>query len=196
MKSFPTAILFILIVTVLVPASITAEPKPIPLSEHKTVVFQDGPDYSSGMVFGVQQETEVTVTTTTYSDKLLIDLYYPPDMLFSEPRPAVLIVNGAQSDVKNRREIGRPYMRTNQALGWAQLISEQGLVAVTYETGSSTEASLVDVVEWLQQNGSVYGVHPGVYASAFPVKNHGRIKPAILLRNNPNSYLDSRYKSL
>src|SRR6056297_769034 len=196
MKSIPTVLFFVLLLTLLVHIPITAEPKVIPMNEHTATVFQDGPDYSSGKVFGVQEETGVTVASTTYSDKLLIDFYYPSDMQFAEPRPAVLIVNGAQSDVKNRREIGRPYMRTNQALGWAQLISEQGLVAVTYETGSSTEASLVDVVEWLQQNGSVYGVHPGVYASAFPVKNHGRIKPAILLRNNPNSYLDSRYKSL
>lgn len=158
MKRFPTTLLFVLLVTVLVPIPIAAEPNVIPMSTHKEAVFQDGPDYSSGKVFGVHEETGVTVASTTYSDKLLIDFYYPPDMLFAEPRPAVLIVNGAQSDVKNRREIGRPYMWTNQALGWGQLISEQGLVAVTYETGSSTEKSLIEVVEWLKQNGSAYGV--------------------------------------
>lgn len=161
MKSFPAALLFVFIVTILVSTPIAAEPNVVPMSAYKAVVFQNGPDYSSGNVFGVQEETGVTVATTTYSNKLPIDFYYPPDMLFAEPRPAVLIVNGAQSDVKNRAEIGRPYMRTNQALGWAQLISEQGLVAVTYETGSSTAESLVSVVEWLQQNGSAYGVDSG-----------------------------------
>ena len=158
MKSFPAALLFVFIVTILVSTPITAEPNVVPMSAHKAIVFQDGPDYSSGKVFGVEEETRVTIASTTYSDKLLIDFYYPPDILFAEPRPAVLIVNAAQSDVKNRAEIGRPYMRTNQAIGWGQLISEQGLVAVIYETGSSTEESLMEVVEWLKQNGSVYGV--------------------------------------
>lgn len=143
-----------------------APPEPVAWQDHYLEVLPDGFDPWSAPVVGVEGDTFIMVRRTTYQDDLLLDVYYPSEQIPEIPAAAVVLVSG-NPDTVIKKEQGRAWMRGNQAMGWARLAAEQGLVALAYESGSSTTDSLKTIGEWLKDNAREYGIdtdHIGLWS--------------------------------
>ena len=148
---------FILIIVLLGASSDAVPSPPVSFANHYLEVLPDGFDPWSAPVAGIEGETAVMVRRTSYHENLLLDIYYPSGVIPEVPAAAVVFVSG-NSDITIRKEQGRPWMRGNQAMGWCRLAAENGLIALSYESGSSTADSLETLGCWLKDNARVYGI--------------------------------------
>jgi len=136
-----------------------AQPQAMPWADHYREVLPDGFDPWCGPVVGVDGDTGVTVARLTFADGKLLDIFYPPDANLAEPPTTVIFVNGNR-DTRNIARMGRPWMRSNQVLGWGRLAAEHGLIAIAYETGTDPAGHLQAISEWLLTHGGEYGLDP------------------------------------
>ncbi len=129
----------------------------VPWEEHYRIALPDGFDPWCGSVVGVSGTTDVVVATAQLPNGKPIEIYYPSESIVGNPPGTVLFVSG-NSDVQIRREEGRPWMHSNQVLGWGRIVAEHGLIAVTYENDGHPGDCLVMIGEWLSEHGTEFGI--------------------------------------
>lgn len=132
----------------------------VPWAEHYSSALPDGFDPWCGPVVGVSGPTDVVVATAQLPTGKQVDIYYPAGSAADDQPGTVVLVSG-NSDAQIRREEGRPWMKSNQVLGWGRLIAENGLIAVAYENDGHPDDSLKALGEWLIEHGTEYGIDPG-----------------------------------
>jgi acetyl esterase/lipase len=132
----------------------------------------------------------VVVAATNFPNGKPIEIYYPSETAIGEQMGCVLFVAG-NSDVEIRAEEGRPWLHSNQVLGWGRLVAEHGLIGIAYENDGHPDDSLKAIGEWVVEYGSDYGIDSqdvglwsassgcGVAADAFRVggDQFGGVKP-------------------
>lgn len=104
----------------------------------------------------MKDSSDVKVGTFDYGDGMDVDVFYPPAMDFEKEYPVLTLVG--LSDVANRRDTGRPYRYTNQALGWAQWAAENGFVVLIPETGGDPKTNQKNLVLWAREKGKPLGI--------------------------------------
>ena len=104
----------------------------------------------------MKDTSDISVATIIYNEDKMVDIYYPPDMDLSVPRPVLILIG--LSDVEIKREYGIPYRHTGQALGWAQIVAEAGIVVLAHETSGMPKKDLVTLAEWVRTEGKEYGL--------------------------------------
>ena len=108
-------------------------------------------------VVGVEGETEVRLVRATYNQDRIVDIYYPPGVDRFSLTPAVVFVNGnPEGQIQNQQ--GRPWMHSNQALGWCRLTAESGIIAVVFDNGWQPKENLTLLGDWLLTNAVNYGI--------------------------------------
>ena len=104
----------------------------------------------------MKDSSDISIATLVYNEGKEVDIYYPPDMDFSAPRPVLIIVGLSDIEIKN--DYGKPYRHKGQAVGWAQVIAEAGIVVLAHETGNLPKKDLVALAEWIRTEGDAYGL--------------------------------------
>ena len=137
--------------------AVFAQPAPTPWDRHFKEVLPDGFDPWCGPVVGVEGSTSVVVRSFSLPNGKTAEVYYPSLDEVSTPVPGVVFVAG-NPDTQVISETGRPWMHSSQAMGWARLCAENGLIAITYENDGKPVACLRVVGEWLKQNSVDIGV--------------------------------------
>jgi acetyl esterase/lipase len=137
--------------------SVFCQIEKVPWNEHYSVALPDGFDPWCGSVVGVSGPTDVVVAMAQLPNGKPIEIYYPSESIVDGQPGTVLFVAG-NSDTQIIREEGRPWMHSNQVLGWGRLVAEHGLIAVAYENDGHPDDCLVMIGKWLSEHGAEFGI--------------------------------------
>ena len=123
--------------------------------EHFNNIKSNSPGIGERHVL-MNDTSDISIATVAYNEGKMVDIYYPADMDFTVPRPVLILIG--LSDVEVKREYGIPYRHKGQALGWAQIAAEAGIVVLAHETGGMPKNDLIALVNWVRAEGGGYGL--------------------------------------
>jgi hypothetical protein len=155
---FPSAILFPLLCLLFafpVSAENTSQDQLASWEDHLSMAGATGTEMYGEHVL-MKDSSAVKVGTFEYDDGLDVDVFYPPGMDFEKDYPVLTLLG--LSDIANRRESGKPYRYTHQALGWGQWAAENGFVVLIPETGSDPKTNQKTLIQWARTEGRPLGI--------------------------------------
>ena len=109
------------------------------------------------IVFTIEEMDTVKISRVCYKtidrskdrqDRLLMELYYPPDFNFKKKLPAIILYSDHRTLIDET-----PYV------SWAQLIAASGMIAITYQGTVVCEEDFIDLAHYIKKQETFLGVN-------------------------------------